>query len=174
MSDLENPYASPQTESVTENKLISNNTLSDIMLKHLKDASPWLRFIGIMGYIGCGIMVIAGIIFIAAMGAISSLWESIAELEAFGSLFNTIFSASMGVNFLVFAVLFFFPAHFTYLFGSKLRDYFRNGREQELESAFKNNKSLWKFYGILMIIYLAFIPVLIVVSIIAVVATTLA
>ena len=173
MPDLENPYASPQAEIVAENKLINQNALTDLMLKHLKDASPWLRFIGILSYIGCGFLALTGIITMTAMGALTSAWESLANLDFLNGLFTTAFSISMGITYIIIAVICFFPAHFTYNFGSKLRDYFLNGRDQELEIAFKNNKSLWKFYGIVMIIYLAFIPVLIVISIVAVVASAL-
>ena len=39
-----------------------------------------------------------------------------------------------------------------------------------LELAFKNNKSLWKFNGILLIIGLAVIPALVIIAIVAAVA----
>ena len=67
-------------------------------------------------------------------------------------------------------VLMFFPAFFTYKFGVKIRAFTRTNSEQELELAFKNNKSLWKFNGILTIIGLAIIPLVIILGIIAVVA----
>ena len=168
MSDSENPYASPQTESVPAQSLMPAATLTNTMVGYLKEAAPWLRFIGIMGYIGCGFMAVSGITTIAAMGALSSLWESaLSELGSFGNVFNAVFSVSMGAYFLAFAVLFFFPSRFTYNFGAKIRSYLQNGKEEELELALKNNKSLWKFYGIMMIIELAAIPVLIVIGIIA-------
>jgi hypothetical protein len=64
-------------------------------------------------------------------------------------------------------VLFYFPASFIYKFGARIRKYQFSNSEEDLEQAFKNNKSYWKFYGVLCIIYLAFIPVLVIVSIIA-------
>ena len=166
MSDMENPYASPQTEIVPVNELRNQGALTDTMLGYLKEAAPWLRFLGIVCYISCGLMAFSGIAAIIGMGALSSLWESIPELDSLGSIFNTVFSFSMGSNFLLVAVLFFFPARFIHNFGVKLRSYFQNGKEQELELALKNNKSLWKFLGILMIINLAMIPVIIVLAII--------
>jgi hypothetical protein len=38
----------------------------------------------------------------------------------------------------------------------------QSNSDKDLEDAFKNNKSLWKFYGILVIVYLALIPVLLI------------
>jgi hypothetical protein len=49
----------------------------------------------------------------------------------------------------------------------------RTGAEQDLELAFKNNKSLWKFIGILAIIQLAIIPVTMIFGIIAAIVGTL-
>ncbi|MDR1279046.1 MAG: hypothetical protein LBK02_09860, partial [Treponema sp.] len=68
----------------------------------------------------------------------------------------------------------FFPALFTYNFGNKIRAYQQSRAEEELENAFKNNKSLWKFLGILTIISLAFIPVMIIISIVVGIAASLA
>ena len=166
MSDSENPYASPQTEIVPENKLIDRPLLNDTMTGYLKEASPWLRFLGIIGYINCGILVLACIGSFAGMREISALWDAIPDIGALGDTFTSIFSASLGMNFLVFAVLFFFPSRFVYNFGAKIRSYFQNGKEQELELALKNNRTLWKYMGIITIISLAMIPILIVIIIV--------
>jgi len=165
--ETENLYASPQAESVPENKLLAQAALTETMLGYLKEASPWLRFIGIVGYICCGLIAATGIIFIVFMGSLSSIWEeTISELGDLGNVFGAVFSGSMGFTFLISALLCYFPSRFTYNFGAKIRSYLQNGREQELELALKNNKSLWKFMGILLIINLAFVPLLIVVGII--------
>ena len=177
MSDTENPYASPQTESIPENKLINQSMLTDTMIVYLREASPWLRFIGILGYISCGLIMLTGVAAIIGMGALSNFWESIPELDGlssiFNAVFNAVFSVSMGFYFLISAILLFFPSRFIYNFGARLQTYVHSGKEQELELALKNNKSLWKFLGILLIINLATIPVMIILGIIIAVITTL-
>jgi len=175
MSDMKNPYASPQAESVPEDKLLTQASLTETMLGHLKEASPWLRFIGIVGYVCCGLIAASGIVTIAFMSTLASLWEeAMSELGDFGSVFSAVFSGSIGFNFLITAVLYFFPSRFIYNFGTKLRSYLQTGREQELELALKNNKSLWKFLGILLIITLSFIPLFIVGVIIATMVAVIA
>jgi hypothetical protein len=67
-------------------------------------------------------------------------------------------------------VVMFFPALFTFRFGVKIRSYVSTGLEAELELAFRNNMSLWKFNGILTIIGIAAIPVLTIVSVAIIVA----
>ena len=156
MSDFENPYKSPETAIVPEKTQGSGTVLTETMLGYLKETSPWLRFIGILGFIGCGIMCLIGII----SAIFSSAFLSIAgELGSFPAGLLSLFYIAGGA-------LYFFPARFTYIFGTKIRDYQLSGSNDDLELAFKNNKSLWKFNGILYIVCLALIPFLIIISII--------
>jgi len=158
---MENLYDSPEAPVIPE-KSINAGNLSETMLRHLKDASPWLRFIGIMGYIGCGFIALAAIFSIAGSASFSSITGNL-EIPVW--IFSPFYAA--------FGILFFFPAHFTYCFGKYIRNYQISNADEDLEKAFKNNKSLWKFYGILCIIYLSIIPFVIVISvIIAIVAAT--
>lgn len=170
MSDTVNFYESPQAPVEPERTLGTQPVLTDTMLRYLKEASPWMRFIGILGFIGCGSMALSGIGIVAGMSALASQLEDIfAEMGNIGNIFGAFFGASLGIIYIVAAVICFFPAYFAYISGAKIRAYTQSGADQELELAFKKNKSLWKFYGILSIISLAFIPVLIViVSVIAV------
>jgi len=157
MSDIDNPYQSPESPIIPE---ISQNTgvmLSEKMLRYLGDASPWLQFVGILGYIGSGLFVIAGILGTVGFSAVSFLT---AELGDFPFWIIMLIYIPLGV-------LFFFPAHFAYNFGRKIRNYRFSNSTEDLELAFKNNKSLWKFYGILCIIYLAFIPLFFIIAIIS-------
>jgi hypothetical protein len=156
MSDDENPYKSPKTAIVPETPQSTGTALTETMLGYLKEASPWLRFIGILGFIGCGLMGVGGVIVSITSSVISSV------TEGFGNFPIWILS----LVYLAAAVLFFFPAYFTYNFGAKIRSYQLSSSNEDLEQAFKNNKSLWKFYGILLIVYLAFIPFIFILAII--------
>jgi hypothetical protein len=170
MVDDMNPYQSPQ--SPVDPAANSAGRLTDTMIRYLKGVSPWLRFIGIVGFISCGMLVLSGIIFLVALPAMSSLWDSIEELETYSDVLGAAFGVTMGLYFVIAAVLYFFPSLFIYNFGSKIRSYLQSGTDQDLEEAFKNNKSFWKFVGILTIIALAFIPVMFIVLIIVGVAAS--
>jgi len=156
MSDFENPYQSPESPVVPETQNSSGNLLTETMIKYLVEASPWLRFIGIIGYIGSGIMLITGIL--VPLG----LFASSAIVGDLGGLSSWIFL----LIYLPAGIIMFFPAHFTHNFGHKIRNYKFSNSNEDLEQAFKNNKSLWKFYGIICIIYLAIIPLFIVIAIV--------
>jgi len=156
MSDLENPYKSPESPIVPDMSQSSGALLTDNMLQFLYEASPWLRFLGILGYIGCGMMVVGGIGSAIVMVAASSLAAEFGDVPLW----------LIALIYVPMGALMFFPARFTYNFGEKIRSYKLNKSSEDLELAFKNNKSLWKFSGILCIIYLAIIPVVFVVTII--------
>jgi len=162
MSDFENPYKSPETTVVPE-KVQGGSGLTETMLGYLKEASPWMRFIGILGFIGAGFTCLIGIIFAVASSALTDFTEGFGNFPVW---LLSLFYIGLG------AVLF-FPARFTYNFGAKLRNFQFSGSDEDLEAAFKNNKSLWKFQGILYIVYLALIPFLIVVAIVVATAAAM-
>ncbi|MDR0402073.1 MAG: hypothetical protein LBH35_00630 [Treponema sp.] len=153
MSDIpENPYESPQAEINPVKPLAAQGLITETMLFYLKKASPWLRFVGIAGFIMLGLNALIGLTLIAG-------------IQSFG---NTIpgwsgaMGAGIGVFYLGGIALMFFPVFFIFQFGRKIKSYVHTGNEEDLEQAFKNNKSLWKFMGILSIIFLSFLALMIV------------
>jgi hypothetical protein len=161
MSD--NPYQSPQTAAAAVPALVSSGTLTEAMVFYLKGASPWLRFVGIVGFIGCGILLVLGILMMIAVPSL------IPEL---GETLGSITGASLGVLYIILGVVGFFPSRFIYCFGARIRNFLRNNSEQELELAFRYNKSFWKFSGIVTIIYLAIIPVVIVIGLVVAISSS--
>jgi hypothetical protein len=136
------------------------------MLVYLKGASPWLRFVGILGFVCAGLTALSGISLFAFIPMMGQVWNEVPGFESFGDVFGVVFSGGMAVFTIGAGVLIFFPSLFIYRFGDKIRSYLRAGADQDLEQALKNNKSLWKFIGIVCIISLAFIPVMIIGTII--------
>ena len=165
MSDYENPYHSPETQIVPTAAQSAGVELTVKMLQYLNEASPWLRFIGILGYIGAGFTAFGGLIGAISMNALGSAFD-----------FSSDFGAGFGPMFLLYiplALLVFLPAHFTFKFGQKIRAYKFTNSTEDLEEALKNNKSYWKFTGILYIISLALLPVMFIAMIIVGVAGVL-
>ncbi|MDR1972658.1 MAG: hypothetical protein LBQ46_12150 [Treponema sp.] len=159
MSD--NPWQSPETQAAAE-EAAPQGILTALMIRYLKEASPWLRFIGVLGYIGAIFLVGSGLIMTIALLATGGADAGIGLAAV---------STFMGLIYVVLGALAFFPARFTHGFGLKIRNYLASGAEKDLEDAFKSNKSLWKFSGIMAIVYLAFIPIGIGVAVIAAVSS---
>jgi len=150
MSDgSENPYESPQAEINTVNPL-SGRVLTEDMVYYLKGASPWLRFIGIAGFICFGVMVLGCLAMI--IGLQTFLSSEIPGFEVFSSSVVLLYT-------LMFGLLIFFPSLFIFRTGRKIQKYLFTGSNGDLEAAFKNNKSLWTFVGVLTIIGLVFFSI---------------
>jgi sterol desaturase/sphingolipid hydroxylase (fatty acid hydroxylase superfamily) len=141
----ENPYESPQTEADAINPL-SGRVLTENMLFYLRGAAPWLRFVGIAGFIFIGLLVIGVLVLMAGAG---SLAETLGIPSGTSTLLFIIYLPSLAIGFVYFL--------FIYKFGNKIQAYLRSGDNNELENAFKNNKSLWTLTGVMFIISMAFI-----------------
>jgi hypothetical protein len=165
MSSDINPYQSPQTEIDAVKSLSPQGILTDTMVSYLKESSPWLRFMGICGYITSGITALFGFVISLTLLTRENIgsWLEISD-------FSSTLGGFAGMIYIIVGVILFFPARFTYNCGARIRNFVKNNAEQELELAFKNHKSLWKFMGINTIIGLAVIPVILVITIVVMVA----
>jgi len=150
MSDYSNPYRSPETQIIPENP--KGAAITELMLRYLQGASPWLRFMGIIGYIGFSLICLIGVIFF------------------FVSLSTPAIAFTILILYSLIALLVFFPARFSFNFGKYIRSYLYSQDANDLETALSNNKSYWKFTGILTIIYLSLIVTVILLSIIRITA----
>jgi hypothetical protein len=161
--NFENPYESPQTE-VGAVKPLSERILTENMLFYLKGASPWLRFVGIVGFIGLGL---AAVYFLTMIIAFQNTAGAIPGFENMGALGASVLLAIL----LIYEGLMFFPIFFTFQFGRKIRTYLHSGEDADLEQAFKSNKALWTYNGVLVMIGGGITVITILVAIVALIAS---
>lgn len=164
MSVAVNPYQSPETAAVPETPLAAQGALTENMLICLKGTSPWLRFMGILGFVSAAATALWGLISLFLIPVMREAWSYMPGIP------GLVFGGSMALLFIAIGALIFIPSLFLYRCGEKIRSYLRAGMDQDLEQAFKNNKAYWKFVGILYIILLASAPLTLIVSIILVLA----
>jgi hypothetical protein len=163
MLEEENPYRRPESPaSPVETGAVR---LSAAMIANLMGASPWIRFMGVLGFIGAGFMALLGLTVLLGGGAIAAATQA----EIFVA-----FSALGGFIYIGLGALYFFPSLFAYRFGRKLKNYCLTFDDNELDGAFKNNYSFWKFLGILTIVCLALVVSIIPIAVIVSVARRLA
>lgn len=119
--------------------------ISEISKNFLRETAKWAYFLGILGFIFVGFMVLGSFSFGSLL---SSLGPAAAGLGNFpGSAFTAIY--------LLMAAFYFFPAYYLFNFGKKTKQAFAENNNLLLEDAFKNLKSHYKFIGILVIILLS-------------------
>ncbi len=118
-------------------------------LNYLNEAARWARFLSIVGFISCGLMVIVGVFFASALSAMMSGMSSESAFAIMGGGF-------LSFIYIFFALLIFFPSLYLFNFSFKMRKAFQNNDQQVLSDSLKSLKSFFKFYGIFTVIILCF------------------
>ncbi|WOD43603.1 DUF5362 family protein [Hwangdonia lutea] len=114
----------------------------------LKETSSWSYLLSIIGFIGIGLMVIAGIFLGAMMGA-----------NTFGSSNpNNAMGFSMGYFGLIYVgmgLIYFFPVLYLFNFSRMMKKALSTTNKADLKSAFTNLKSHYKFMDIFAIVIIS-------------------
>lgn len=113
-------------------------------LDFLKETAKWTRFLSIVGFVFIGFMVLASF----TIGSIFSAMPT-GDIMPFPPIIFT-------VMYLLIAALYFFPILYLYRFSTSMLKAVDFQNQTDLEQAFSNLKSHYKFMGILTIIILGF------------------
>jgi hypothetical protein len=130
-----------------ENKDLLNSQLEvgDAAAAHLSDTAKWGKFLAVVGFIGLGFALVAGLVMLVASDSFST----------YNSSFNGL-GPLVGIVYLAFALLYFFPCLFLLRFSNKLKAALLGNDQESLNEAFNQQRRLYKFVGILIIILLSF------------------
>lgn len=120
---------------------------------HLSEAAKWAKFLAIVGFVVCGLIVIAGIF----AGSFLSMMSGAYSDEYRGSTALTSgMGAVMAVMYIGMAILFFFPYLFLFRFANQMKSALNTNDQQTLNSSFQNLKVMFRYVGILTIVLLSF------------------
>lgn len=162
MADIDNtnPFESPEAEAAPAEENFGGVIPGEAVFKALRASSPWMRFLGIVGFAVAGITLLTGIGICATGGA--------AVLQS-GGFAATLAAAGLGIGlgvvYIGVGTLIFLPSFFLFNAGLKLRNWAISRNGDDLDAAMKFNYSFWKFAGVVAIIVVALIPVFIIFAI---------
>ena len=128
-------------------------------IQALKETRPWVLFLAILGCIGTGLMVLAALGMLLAGTAISSSTSMPAGFS-YGMM------AGMSVAYLVLGLLYLYPIVKLLKYSGAIKRLIQSGAAADLDEALQQQKSFWKFVGIVAIIMMVLYPVLVVLMII--------
>lgn len=125
------------------NPVSTGLTINESVKADLLSAAKWAKFLCIVGCIGVGIMVIAGIL-----------------MMVFGTMASSLFSnmplgAAMGFIYLILAAIYIYPLIKGFQFANGVKAACLTNNEQELARGFAGLNALLRFTGILTIIILS-------------------
>lgn len=117
--------------------------LQQITRAHLREAARWARFLAIIGFVLCGLFILGGVF----MGALMDNTMGVAGSAVFGT--------AMTLVYVIIAVIYFFPCLFLYRFANRMTHSLNGNSQEDLNDAFLNLKSFFRYLGIITIIVLA-------------------
>ncbi|WP_205511465.1 DUF5362 family protein [Longitalea arenae] len=120
-------------------------------ISYLGETARWARFLSIVGFVLCGLMII----FALFAGSILTTFARLGNRDALTSNMG-LGGAFVSLVYIVIALLYFFPCLYLFNFSGKMQMALRNNDQTHLNASFANLKSCFKFVGILTIVFLSF------------------
>lgn len=124
-------------------------TIDPVIKSHLSETARWGKFLAIIGFICCALIVLGGIVVVSSLGTLQRTYgmnEGV-SLSAFGP--------GIVVLYICIAILYFFPCLFLLRFSNKMKSALIADNQAELAGSFQNLKALFRYVGILTIIVLS-------------------
>jgi hypothetical protein len=148
---------------------MENSNLFDLSIDanasgYLSETARWGRFLAIVGFIGCGFMILMGL-FMSFLpftpgGFVTGTGEYASTAAAAGA------RVAVMIVYIVFGIISIVPYLYLYRFSTQAKQAVQSSAQEVLTSAFANLKSLFKFYGVLTIIMLGFLALGILIAVI--------
>ena len=125
--------------------------LTEEINHNLHSAGKWSQFLAILGFIGTGFMVLAGI----TMSIVTAFIPNQTNVFPFPM-------ALFGVIYIIFAGVYFLPVFYLYRFSSSIKQAVALKKQDQLSNAFNNLRAHYKTFGIIMIVFMCLYPIFII------------
>lgn len=154
---MENEFSSSSSSSLFGLSINENSKTE------LAEAARWARFLAIIGFIMCGLIVLAGIF----AGSFFSMFMSsgMQDFEGMDGGVPAGMGGIMAVVYIIVALIYFFPCLFLYRFAKQMKTAIATNEQGALNSSFQNLKTLFRFMGILTIIMIVIYVIAILIAI---------
>jgi hypothetical protein len=123
--------------STSDNQLVITTAIQGF----LRESAKWAKFLAILGFVFIGLGVIGMLFNISAMAS-----GGIGGAE--GGLFAALYLVFVGISII--------PIIYLYNFSRKMQAALLQNSQPLLQDAFENHKSMFKFYGIFVIVLMVF------------------
>lgn len=149
-----NPYASTpagRDDAAAEPR----GTITPEGLKYYKETTKWASFLAVIIFIGAGFTIFSGF----AVGVTGFFSQSmlVTETEELGQ-WGVFLFLGLGLFYILMGIFMVIPGRFLWLSRKFYTGYEAMGDAKILERSLKNQKSYFKFYGVITILALAAIP----------------
>jgi membrane associated rhomboid family serine protease len=141
-----NPYAPPAVDAPRGGSVDADSEVRPDILTSLRFTRPWVKFLGIVGYVTSALMILGGLF----------LMVSPKTLKLPGA-------GAVGVVYAIMGAINLFPSMHLSSYASSLRDLLDAPDMEGLAHALEQQKKFWRFVGIMCAILVAFYALCIVI-----------
>ena len=131
-----------------EEHLITENLemkLNESAKDFLKETAKWAYFLSILGYVGIGFIVLAGLF-------AGTLFSAMGKMNPAMSSMGSSFGIVMTVIYLLIGAIYFFPVYYLNKFASNAKMACATNDSDKLTISFQYLKSHYKFIGIMTLV----------------------
>lgn len=146
-----NPYEAPGASGYSAGPNMGNaGMITPLMVDHLRNARPWIRFLSIMCFVGAGFMVLAaGLMFLGGLVGLAASKSRAPGTEALVGPIG-------GVFYFVMAGFYAFPGVLMHRVANAIDGFVTMPSSSSLEDALDKNRSYWKTCGIMALVMIGF------------------
>ncbi|MEP7165641.1 MAG: hypothetical protein ABI741_13155 [Ferruginibacter sp.] len=141
-----------------QNLLSSDLQVDAIAAAHLKETAMWAKLLAVVGLV---LSILLGIFGVFAGTMVANMTRSFGDNTAA----NPISSGILTVVYLIIAGVYFFMSLFLFRFAVKMKQALLTSDQEQFNISLLNLKFVYRFMGIIMIIYLAFLVLAMIVGI---------
>jgi hypothetical protein len=125
---------------------------------------PWVRLMAVLGFIGAGFMLLGGVFMLLGGGIMAAAASSgHGSSGAMGALPFAGFQVVLAIFYLAIGALYLFPSLKLWKYGTWIGQMLLSRAVTDLEEALEQQRSFWKFLGIMALAIMALYAVLVVV-----------
>ncbi len=139
-----------EQQNQTQDSPLFGLAIDPIIKTHLSETARWGKFLAIVGFIMCGLIIVGGITLATTVGNMERTYGS-----DIGPSFGRTFGPAFIVVYIIIAIIYFFPCLFLLRFSNKMKTALAADSQADLTLSFQNLKILFRYVGILTIILLA-------------------
>ena len=147
-----NPYATPSSNPYGSNPLSMEGSVAAETIAPLAGTKPWVQFMSVIMWIIAAFCLFYAVIMIAMDGVMS---EALIQQQPNNPLFKGPFMAVIGGFYFLLAFFYIYPAVKLWAYGSRIGTLKTTLQVQDLNAALHEQRRLWKFTGIMTIVFIA-------------------
>jgi hypothetical protein len=144
-----NPYSSPAVHDPLAPGAFGETPVSTAAIQQLADTKPWVRFLSVLIFVGAGFLVLA-----AAGMLIAGAAGTAMAMPGRSSGFPAGMGVGLAILYALLAFLYIFPGIKLWKYADHIAVLVRTRRDSDLVAALDQQRSFWKFVGIMTIITL--------------------